>query len=419
MNRRDFLAGTLAVAGGSRAFGIAPDQSESMEQPHEIDDRVVRCYLRSIMQTSEHVEQFTHAWTPEESMRLGNGWTHDAELGWVHSSAVHSDGVDGSKTYYHYETDGARKVVNSPEKRCRIHAYGNSFAHCDQVNDNETWEEYLAAHLQEPIRNYGVGGYGVYQAYRRMLKVERNNPAEYIVLNIWDDDHYRSLDSWRLIRFGQGSSCGFTLPHVRVDLRNNRCNQFDNLLKSPQDVARLRDEEFVFQSFKDDPVLKLVLAARSEKTGSTRLTRPVAVSFGIPEEIASDSDVAQRLMQIHTEAALYASRQIITWTEEFAALNGKKLMLILSFGRSNMSNALKGKPRFDQNFTDWLKTKSYPVLDMRDAFARHYQSFRGEPDDFLRPYYNGHHTPAGNFLTAWALKPTVVSWLDPVPTPYR
>ena len=33
--------------------------------------------------------------------------------------------------------------------------------------------EYLAAHLGEPLRNFGVGGYGVYQAYRRLVREER------------------------------------------------------------------------------------------------------------------------------------------------------------------------------------------------------------------------------------------------------
>lgn len=352
-------------------------------------------------------------------MRFGNGWTYDAELGWVHSSSVRSNGVDGSKTFYHYESDGARKVIGFPDSPCRIHAYGNSFTHCDQVNDNETWEEYLAAHLQEPIRNYGVGGYSVYQAYRRMLKVERNNPAEYVVLNIWDDDHYRSLDAWRSVRFGQGSSCGFTLPHVRVDLKNDRCEQVENLLKTPQDVAKLRDEEFVFQAFRDDPVLQLILAARSEGANSRRLDRPVAVSFGIPEEKTANSDLARRVKQIHTEAALFATRHILTWTEDFVAKTGKKLMLVLSFGYGNMAHALTGDPRFDQRFTDWLRTKPYPVLDMRDVFSRHYRDYRGNAGSFLKPYYNGHHTPAGNFLTAWAMKSAVVRWLDPPPIPYR
>jgi hypothetical protein len=38
------------------------------------------------------------------------------------------------------------------------------YSDCHQVSDCETWQEYLAGHLGEPIRNFGMGGYGVYQA---------------------------------------------------------------------------------------------------------------------------------------------------------------------------------------------------------------------------------------------------------------
>ena len=227
------------------------------------DPDATKAYLRTIMPTKERTEQFTRIMTPEESMTHSNGWTYDAELGWVHCNAMTPDGVDGSKTYYHYEADGARKVVNFPEKPCRIHTYGNSFTHCDQVNDGETWQEYLAAHFQEPIRNYGVGGYSVYQAYRRMLKVEKQTGAPYIVFNIWDDDHYRSLDAWRSIRFGQGSDCGFTLPHLRVDVRQDTCEPIENLLKTREDVFKLRDLDFLWHAFKDDPILQLVMAGRA------------------------------------------------------------------------------------------------------------------------------------------------------------
>jgi hypothetical protein len=44
-------------------------------------------------------------------MAKSNGWTYDSELGWVHCSAYHDNGVDGSQTFYHYESDGARRVI--------------------------------------------------------------------------------------------------------------------------------------------------------------------------------------------------------------------------------------------------------------------------------------------------------------------
>jgi len=232
-----------------------------MTQP-VIDPQQAKDYLTSIKPTAERVEQFTRIMSPAESSQYSNGWTYDADLGWVHCNWTRQNGVNKSASFYHYEDDGARKVVNAPDRPCRIHAYGDSFTSCEQVNDGETWEEYLAAHLQEPIRNYGVGGYSVYQAYLRMLKVEAQNPAEYIIFNIWDDDHYRNLDAWRSIRFGTGSDCGFTLPHLCVDVAQNRCDPVPNLIRSREDVNRLRDDAFVWDSFKDDPILHGVMALR-------------------------------------------------------------------------------------------------------------------------------------------------------------
>ncbi len=94
-------------------------------------------------------------------------------------------------------------------------------------------------------------------------------------------------------------------------------------------------------------------------------------------------------------------------------------MIMLSFGQGNVAAHLSGEPRFDQSLVDWLKGKPYPVLDTRDVFATDYQKCRLGVDRYLAPFYNGHHTPRGNFFTAWALKDTVVHWLNPRPLPYR
>jgi hypothetical protein len=375
--------------------------------------------LQALMPSRAQVELFLRGKQGPEQLSRNNGWLFDADLGWVLCDSIRADGVHSSKTFYHYEPDGARKVVNFPERTCRIHTYGDSFTHCDQVSDGETWQEYLAAHLQEPIRNYGVGGYSVYQAYRRMLKVEAQHPARYIILNIYDDDHYRNLDTLRSIRFGRRIPDGFTLPHLRVDVARNRCEPVENLLHKPEDVYRLSDEEFVYQTFKDDPVLRLVLAGSDKNALTPAQLDAIAAAFGIPREQLTDTEPARRIDKIHTTAALFATKHVIRWTEEYTAKNDKKLLLILSFGRRNMLAALEGKPRFDQELLDWLKDKPYPVLDMRDAFRREFAQFKGDAQAFLGRYYNGHHSPAGNFFTAWALRDTLVRWLDPAPLPYR
>ena len=413
MQRREFLGRIIgsSLTLSSLAGIVKGDEVANEER--------IREYLRSIMPSRQRIEDFITGEVGPRDKRPGEVFQYDAELGWIHHEAVGSTGVDRSQVFYGYEPDGARKIVNFPNRPSRIRTYGDSFTHCSQANNNETWEEYLAAHLQEPIRNYGVGGYGVYQAYRRMLKVEKQIPGGSIILNIWDDDHYRNLDAWRSIRFGYGSRCGFTLPHLRVDVAKGRCQQRENVSKTPQDLHRLRDEDYLWSTFKDDPILKLVMAGREGRGNvSNALIDPVAVTFGIPEETMANTEAAQKIKKIHTEAALFATRNVITWAEAFAKENDKKLMVMLSFGRGNVQRHLTGKPRFDQSLVDWLGDKPYPVIDMLEHFAADYRKYRVDVDHYLAPLYNGHHTPRGNFLTAWAIKDKVVEWLEPKPRPY-
>jgi hypothetical protein len=414
MHRREFLGRAVGTS-------LALSSLEGLGTGQEADyEERTRAYLRSIRPSRQRIADFVTGEYGPRDKSPGEVFQYDSELGWVHHEAVGSTGVDGSKVFYSYEPDGARKVVNFRDRPNRIRTYGNSFTHCSQANDNETWEEYLAAHLQEPVRNYGVGGYSVYQAYRRMLKVERQIAGGTIILNIWDDDHYRNLDAWRSIRFGYGSRCGFTLPHLRVDVAGGSCSEMENISRTPEDLYRLCDEEYLWQTFKDDPILQMVMAARKGGDDvSAGLLQPVAVTFGIPDERIADTDAAKRIKEIHTRAALFATRNVVVWAEKFAKGADKKLMVMLSFGRGNVERHLSGEPRFDQDFADWLKQRPYPVVDMLDVFAADYRRYKVDAGQYLAPFYNGHHSPRGNFFTAWALKDTIVQWLDPRPLPYR
>ena len=55
-------------------------------------------------------------------------------------------------------------IVKNSFKDVKYLVFGDSFAFCRYVNDNETWEYYLENLLQKNIRNYGVGNFGVDQA---------------------------------------------------------------------------------------------------------------------------------------------------------------------------------------------------------------------------------------------------------------
>src|ERR671930_476309 len=70
-----------------------------------------------------------------------------------------------------------------------------------QPNHGRTYDAELGwVHADTVI--YGVGGYSLYQAYRQMLKIERESPhrVQYLILPIYDDDYDRNLDPWRGMR---------------------------------------------------------------------------------------------------------------------------------------------------------------------------------------------------------------------------
>lgn len=369
------------------------------------------------MPSREEVDRFVSKELFADPVAGNQGWTYDAAVGWVLKDAVRHDGVDDSLTYYHYEPSGCRKRFHFPQRPCRIHTYGNSFTHCDQVSDGETWQEYLGAHLQESLMNFGVGGYGVYQAYLRMLREEKKDSAEYVILNIWDDDHFRNLDAWRTIRFGFRTACGFPLPHLKVNIKEGTCVEMGNPCATPEALHKLTDPDAVLEMFKDDPVLRVVLATGEGAPAERGLQQPVAVSFGLP--LSGKGDRAQEIKHRHAEAALFSSRKILEWTEQRLAQTGQKFMLMLSHSYGGIRNDLLGQPRWDQSFLDFLRDKPYPVIDLRDDHKKDFACFNLDVDTYLHRYYHGHYGPAGNHFFAHAIKDRVVAWLDPKPKPYR
>src|SRR5271166_4289151 len=142
-------------------------------------------YLRASVVAPATIERFLR----------GPSWARfDPELGYVLGNYLPRDGFDGSATISTVQADGARTTIMYAGKKCRINTYGDSFTQCHQVSDGETWQEYLAAHMGEPVRNFGMGGYGVYQAYRRLIREEQtDHAANYLIFYIWGDDHIRSL----------------------------------------------------------------------------------------------------------------------------------------------------------------------------------------------------------------------------------
>ena len=205
------------------------------------------------------------------------GWAKfDAELGYTLQNCFTPFGIENTGTIETFQQDGARSGFMYAGRKPRIHAYGDSFTECSQVSDGETWQEYLGAHLGEPIANFGVGGYGVYQAYRRMLRNEaRGRGADYVILYVWGDDPTRSLmrARWPVVYPVFGAIVrsfrlfhGNPWAHVELDLETGEFVEKPNLLPTPESLYRLCDPQWLV----DD-------AARRSRRAARRLRGRAAV----------------------------------------------------------------------------------------------------------------------------------------------
>lgn len=407
-----YLVVGLLTLGGWCFQASAAQETESVEAARDK-------YLRTLVRTDDEVTRFIERPWRQGALGRNLGWIYDRDLGWSLIDSIRPDGIDRSRTFYHYEPDGARTSIHFRDRLCRIHSYGDSFTHCDQVSDGETWQEYLAAHLQEPIRNYGVGGYSVYQAYLRMRKVEEVVPAPYIIFNIYDDDHFRNLDAWRSIRGGNRGPVGYPLPHVQVNVARGELIEVPNPAQHPEDLFRLTRFDYVRRTFRDDPMLTIALVAKRRVEPSDEIVQQVAASFGLSASSVHADNDRERIQRLHADASLYATRRVMEMIEAYCRETNRKLLVVLSHSRNGVSETLAGKPRWDRSFLDFLQTRDYPWIDLRDAHVADYAQFKEDIGTYIKRYYIGHYSPAGNFFCAMALKDKVVKWLDPRPLPYR
>lgn len=378
-------------------------------------------YLKSMVYTRKEVDD----WFSGMAFPFSR---YDSELGYLLRSARFKDGVDGSMSTYNYNDHGLgpRRMIRYAGTPCRINTYGNSFTQCQQVSDGETWQEVLTAHLCEPIRNFGVGGHSVYQAYLRMKREEMKTPAEYIVFNIYDDDHYRSLVSW------QGGKAGAeqytfhicpTSPYVKVNPTTGEFVKRKNLCPTPESFYNLCNADWVYETFKDDFTLKIKWAQANVKEGTPEESYSTIVGLarthGIKTCVDSVETMLKTLNTLYTKAAIFASMRIVEKIEKFADTNGKKVLYVLSFCSDNIARKIEDGHRFDQEFVDFLQRKGLPYVDMMEAHIADYAQFKTGVKDYLKRYYIGHYNPLGNFFLAFAIKGRLVKMLRPKPISYE
>lgn len=422
-SRRSFLRGVAALGGAALSAPTAAFASS-----RRVPDNVKR-YLSEHVVPRDTIDRFL-----DPDARL---WARfHPTYGYLLRDAFLRDGVDGSRTIGRYEPGGPRRQVSFADQPCRIHTYGDSFTQGHQVSDGETWQEVLAAHFCEPIRNYGIGGFGVYQAYRRMVDVESTDQgAENLILNIWGDDHHRSVYACRWLSFPTDFLPAMTgvmfhanpWAHARIDPDSGGLDERPNACPTPESLYNLCDEEWLIEQFGADEVTHALVASNTGQVDDAEPLEQLASQCRYGALDLTSPDIARmtgrRLMNRYSIAV---GKLVVDAARAFAAERGKRLLVLLSHPSGSVWRHCEGKTAEEAGAIDWhpadfqehLRQAGLPFVDTAMPHVEDFASFRGSAQEYVDRYYIGHYNPTGNHFYAFAVKDALLEWLDPKPPAY-
>ena len=380
-------------------------------------------YIRESVPTRKEIDVFLNDMS----------WAQfDRDVGYILGNYMPHDGMDGSSTISTVQSNGARTSFMYKGRPCRINTYGDSFTQCHQVSDGETWQEYLAAHLGEPIRNFGMGGLGVYQAYRRMVREEKtDHDAKYIILYIWGDDHIRSLLRYRYMLIkgwnqqtnraeGIGRMFhGNFWSNVEINLETGKLEEKDNLLQSRQSLYKMTDPDWMYEALKNDLALQMYLYKNNQiKDIPVQSLKTLSKYLGCQLDFDGEN-LRFSVATLLEEYAFEATKYILDKADEFVSVNNKELMVIIFDPYRVTRRLLQGGSRYDQEIVDFLKENNINHIDMNLIHIEDFKSFNLSINDYFKRYFIGHYSPAGNHFFAYSIKDRIIEWLDPKPITYE
>ncbi|QLK26559.1 hypothetical protein HYG81_02795 [Natrinema zhouii] len=140
---------------------------------------------------------------------LGKFSSFDPELGWVpqpnrekqKDTGDHLPGEEVRTTVTYSTDEYASRVCpakeRDPDADIRVSTYGDSYCFCREVDNDETFQNYLAQELDTHVANYGGGNYGLDQALMRLKRQYPDDPTDHVFMVVTASSIARILSVWK------------------------------------------------------------------------------------------------------------------------------------------------------------------------------------------------------------------------------
>ena len=346
-------------------------------------------------------------------------YSYDSELGWVrkpNTSGQESKGSFGALTGHKEQTSftinevGARKNPGHENLPKVISTYGDSFSFCRQVNDDQTWQWYLSRLTQTNILNFGVGNYGLDQAYLRLKREYDGNKTDMVILGVVPETIVRILSVYRHY-FEYGNTFAFKPKFIlegnKFRLLSNPMDKEEKYFHLEKYITQIQDNDYFYNAkFKKDMLffpyslsmlrnpfrnIPIVFSLIVRK-----IYRYMNKHFDRPWEIVLEEN-RKYCMRLYTQK--FALDLMISILREFSKFGKEKgfipVFLLLPYQQDIEHLREKGKSYYanlTQQASDILMT-----IDMAPFFLDMQESI------YTNDFYGGHPNPLGNEMIAKVL----------------
>ena len=186
----------------------------------------------------------------------------DKYLGWDRKANSRGFELSNRKTTFKINHIGSRgkKVY----KKDRISVFGDSFAFCRYVNDDETWQSNLSKKYKNNILNFGVGNYGLDQAFLKFIKIRRKINTPKVVFCVVPETIARVFSYWKhfrefnnifaikpIINFKKKKFNVIKIPQLKTKKISQNLIKFDEkFLKKTKKIDYFYKGKFKYDMFK-------------------------------------------------------------------------------------------------------------------------------------------------------------------------
>ena len=319
--------------------------------------------------------------------RGGTRSTMDSVLGWSPRAGpeVNSAGMRDDRDYASRPAPGV----------LRISAFGDSFTFGSDVALGENWTKRMSAMQPEiEVLNYGVGAYGLDQAYLRYSGLGADFHPHIVFIGYMTENLARDVNVYRGFYSSSYRSTIFTKPRFRVE--NGALELVPNPLNSIADYRRLRDNEarVLGELGRNDyHYVGLNRAGPLDFSPTVRLGKMVAAQIRLARQIpvfTADGRYEPRSEAYEVTVRIFDDfyRKVIE--------NGALPIIVVLPDLNDQQRSREGKPRRYAPLLEHFRSRGYRYIDALVAFERVEQRYT--VNDLTVQW--GHFSKLGNDIVA-------------------